>query len=59
MDLESFEMSIRSSMHQIGGRMLEALVNADGGDYRGRTIPFNQGHQYEFGECRNNDLLMV
>jgi hypothetical protein len=59
MDLESFEMSIRSSMHQMGRRMLEALVNADGGDYRGRTIPCGQGHQYEFIEYRNKDLLTV
>ena len=59
MDLESFEMSIRSSLHQIGGRMLEALVNADGGDYRGRTIPCGQGHQYEFIEYRKKDLLTV
>jgi len=59
MDLESFEMSLRSSLHQIGGRMLEVLVNADGGDYRGRTLPCSQGHQYEFVEYRNKDLLTV
>ena len=59
MDLESFEMSLRSSLHDIGARMLEALVNADGGDYRGRTIPCGQGHQYEFVEYRNKDLLTV
>jgi hypothetical protein len=58
-DLESLEMSIRSTMHRIGGRMLEALLNADGGDYRGRTIPCGQGHQYEFVEYRNKDLLTV
>ncbi len=39
MDLESFEMSIRSSMHQIGGRMLEALINADGGITAGGPSP--------------------
>ena len=58
-DLESLEMSIRSTMHRIGGRMLETLLNADGGDYRGRTIPCGQGHQYEFVEYRNKDLLTV
>jgi hypothetical protein len=34
-DLAAFEMSIRSSMHRIGGSMLGMLVNADGGGYQG------------------------
>jgi hypothetical protein len=46
-------------MHGIGGRMLEILVNADGGDYRGRTIPCDKGHQYEFLEYRDKKLLTV
>jgi hypothetical protein len=52
-------MGIRSSMHKIGGRMLEALINADGGDYRGRAIPCGKGHQYEFVEYRDKNLLTV
>ena len=55
MDLESFEMSIRSSLHQVGSRILEALVNADGGDYRGRTLPCGEGHV----GYRDKDLLTV
>jgi hypothetical protein len=39
--------------------MLEILVNADGGDYRGRTIPCDKGHQYEFLEYRDKKLLTV
>ena len=31
-------MSIRSSMHTIGANMLQTLMNADGGGYRGVTI---------------------
>ncbi len=58
-DLESFEMGIRSSMHKIGDRMLETLINADGGDYRGRSIPCGKGHQYEFVEYRDKNLLTV
>jgi hypothetical protein len=46
-------------MHGVGGRMLEILVNADGGDYRGRTIPCDKGHQYEFLEYRDKKLLTV
>lgn len=40
MDLESFAMSIRSSRHEIGGRMLEVLANADAGEYQGWTLPW-------------------
>jgi len=46
-------------MHKIGGRMLETLINADGGDYRGRTIPCAKGHGYEFVESREKNLLTV
>ena len=46
-------------MHGIGRSMLEMFVNADGGDYRGRTIPCDKGHQYEFIEFRDKKLLTV
>jgi hypothetical protein len=52
-------MSIRSTMHKVGGRVLEMLINADEGDYRGRTLPCAQGHQYEFVEYRDKALLTV
>jgi hypothetical protein len=52
-------MGIRSSMHKIGGRMLETLINADGGDYRGKGISCTEGHEYEFVEYRDKDLLTV
>jgi hypothetical protein len=58
-DLESFEMSIRFSMHRIGRVMLGMLINADGGGYRGRTIPCGKAHQYEFIEYRDKELLTV
>ena len=58
-DLESFELAIRSSMHGIGRSMLEMFVNADGGDYRGRMIPGDKGHQHEFMEFRDKKLLTV
>jgi len=57
--LESFELAIRSSMHGIGCRMLEMLVNADGGDYHGSRIPCDKGHQYDFIEFRDKKLLTV
>jgi hypothetical protein len=55
--LEAFEMSIRSSMHRIGGDMLEMLVNADGGGYQGRTIFCEEGHPYEFIDYRYKEVL--
>lgn len=58
-DMESFEMQIRSSMHGIGSIMLEKLLNTDGGDYRGRTIPCSKGHDFEFIEYREKELLTV
>ena len=46
-------------MHGIGCSLLEMFVNADGGDYRGRTILCENGHQYEFIEYRDKKLLTV
>jgi hypothetical protein len=58
-DLEAYEMNIRSRMQAIGGRLLEALINADGGDYRGSRIEGENGHGYEFVEYRDKKLLTV
>jgi hypothetical protein len=35
LDLEASEMAIRAAMHQMGGVLLEKLLNSDGGGYRG------------------------
>ncbi len=34
-------------MHRVGSIMLERLLNSDGGDYRGRTLPCEKGHDIE------------
>lgn len=52
-------MGVRSSMHNIGRVLLEELINADKGDYRGRVIPCEKGHEYEFVEYREKSLLTV
>jgi hypothetical protein len=59
LDLESLEMHIRSSMHFVGSVMLEKLLNADGGDYRGRTYPCEKGHVFEFKGYRDKEVLTV
>lgn len=46
-------------MHSIGSVILEKLLNADGGDYKGRSIIGNKGQVYEFMEYRDKDLLTV
>ncbi len=59
LDLEALEMHLRSSMHSVGGVMLEKLLNSDGGDYRGRTLPCAKGHVFEFKEYRDKEVLTV
>lgn len=46
-------------MHRVGSVMLERLLNADEGDYRGRTLPCDKGHDAEFKEYREKELLTV
>ena len=59
LDLEASEMTIRAVSHRIGGRLLEKLLNADGGKYQGCRIPCGQGHRAVFVEFRNKELLTV
>jgi hypothetical protein len=58
-DLESLEIHIRSAMHEVGSTILEKLLNSDGGDYRGRTLPCEEGHVFEFKEYRDKEILTV
>ena len=58
-DLEAFEMSIRSGMHGIGCKVLENLLNADDGGYRGVAIPCEKGHTSVFVDYREKKLLTV
>jgi len=59
LDLKSLEIHIRSSMHSVGSVMLEKLLKADGGDYRGRRIAYKKGHVFEFKEYRDKEVLTV
>ena len=56
-DLEASEMAIRASSHQMGGSLLEKLLNADGGGYRGVAMECGKGHRAEFIEYRDKQLL--
>jgi len=59
LDLEASEMAIRSSVHRLGGSLLEKLLNADSGGYRGRRIGCGDGHRAEFVGYRNKRLVTV
>jgi len=59
LDLESLEIHIRAAMHGVGSTILEKLLNSDGGDYRGRTLPCEQGHVFEFKGYREKEILTV
>src|SRR3972149_4842162 len=52
LDMEATELSIRHSMHQVGGVFLEKLINADSGDHRGARILCGSGHEAEFTDYR-------
>lgn len=59
LDLEASEKSIRASMHQIGGVLLEKLLNADSGGYRGARIDCASGHRARFVEYRWKRVVTV
>jgi hypothetical protein len=52
-------MAIRGAMHQMGGLLLAKLLNCDGGGYRGTHIDCGQGHQAEFVDYRDKEILTV
>jgi Uncharacterised protein family (UPF0236) len=59
LDLEASEMAIRAAMHQMGGVLLEKLLNSDGGGYRGAQIACGQGHAAAFVGYRSKQILTV
>ena len=52
-------MAIRAAMHQLGGVLLEKLLNSDGGGYRGAHLDCSQGHPAEFVGYRGKQILTV
>jgi hypothetical protein len=59
LDLEASEMAIRASLHQMGGVLLEKVVNADGGAYRGPQVDCGRGHAAQFIDYRPKQLVTV
>jgi len=58
-DMEALETAIRSSMHHVGGVMLEKLINSDGGDYRGVSILCSCKGKAEFVEYRDKGVTTM
>lgn len=56
--MEATEMAIRSSMHEVGGLMLEKLLDVDGG-HRGPRVPCGKGHQAKFVDYRSKDVQTI
>jgi hypothetical protein len=59
LDLEASEMAIRVAMHQMGGVLLEKLLNSDGRGYRGAHLDCGHGHAAEFVGYRDKQILTV
>jgi hypothetical protein len=59
LDLEASEMAIRGAMHQMGGVLLEKLLNSDGNGYRGAHLDCGHGHFAEFVGYRGKQILTV
>ena len=59
LDLEASEMAIRAAMHQMGGVLLQKLLNSDGGGYRGAHLDCCHGHPAAFVGYRDKHILTV
>lgn len=59
LDLEAIEMSVRSSMHRVGAALLQKIMNADNGGYRGSVMDCGAGHVAKFVDCRAKGLDTV
>jgi hypothetical protein len=57
-DLEAAEMAIRSSMHGVGGTLLEKMLDSDPG-YRGPRVRCRLGHEADFIDYRSKKVLTV
>lgn len=58
-DLEATEMAIRTSMHALGGLVLEKLLNSDSGGYAGARVLCGAGHEASFIDYRSKEVTTV
>jgi hypothetical protein len=58
-DLEASETAVRAAMHEFGGRLLQRVLNADQGAYRGWRTDCGAGHKAQFVGYRDKQLQTV
>lgn len=58
-DLEAAEWAIRTSMHAVGGMVLEKCLDGDGGGYAGMRVACGAGHEASFVDYRRKELTTV
>lgn len=59
LDSESLEMAVRSRMHEVGGYLVERLLDTDPGGYLGPRVRCLQGHEAEFVSYRRKQIVTV
>ena len=52
-------MAVRRSMHEVGGHLVERLLNTDQGGYQGAQVPCAQGHEAVFVAYRSKAVVTV
>ncbi len=52
-------MAIRASMHQVGGVLLERILNGDSAGYQGVRVDCGRGHRAQFVDYRSKEVLTV
>ena len=52
-------MAVRRSMHEVGGHLVERLLNTDQGGYQGARVPCSEGHEAVFVAYRRKAVVTV
>ncbi len=52
-------MAVRRSVHEVGGHLVERLVNTDQGGYQGARVRCSEGHQAAFVAYRHKAVVTV
>jgi Uncharacterised protein family (UPF0236) len=59
LDFEALEMAVRSRLHEMGGHLVERLLDIDQGGYQGPRVGCGEGHEAEFVSYRRKQVVTV
>jgi hypothetical protein len=59
MDLEAVEKAVRGMGQRVSGNLMEKVLNADRGKYKGSRIECGKGHEAKYQEQREKQLVTV